>query len=416
VLKDVPFVQRLELNAGYRFSDYDTVAGSVNTWKLTANWDVNDYVKVRGGRQVANRAPNIAELYQPPVFEIVTWTDSDPCAQHTRAPFGNVAANPNRAQVQALCSALSGGVAVGNTFNGNNTTYFPLGRDLTQGNRNLESEEAKTWTAGVVLRSPFQMEALSRATLSVDWYKIDIDGAISTASTPYVYQVCFNAFGTNPNYDPANPFCQRINRDRSGTATAGNWISVTASFLNLSRVSTEGIDAVFDYRLDTPFLFGQTGTLNLNVSANWLLAYDVQVAPDLPSNSYKDSISSIYGAQYKYKLATMLGYSVGPATVNLGWRHLPKVRNAALVTQPTSTTSPTSSYELFNLNGRWALNDVLTVRAGIDNLFDREPVTVGANFVPSPAGTGYSEGIGTTDVSNYDVAGRRYYVGFTAKF
>ncbi|MET0290798.1 MAG: TonB-dependent receptor [Steroidobacteraceae bacterium] len=416
VVKDLPFVKSLELNAGYRFSDYDTNAGSVNTWKFTANWDVNDYVKVRGGRQVANRAPNIAELYQPPVFEIVTWTDSDPCAQHTRAPFGNVATNPDRLKVQALCSALSGGAAVGNAFNGNNTTYFPLGRDLTQGNRNLESEEAKTWTVGAVFRSPFESDYLNRATLSIDWYKIDIDGAIATASTPYVYQVCFNAFGTNPTYDASNPFCQRINRDRSGTASAGNWISVNASFLNLSKVSTEGIDAVFDYRIDTPFLFGSTGTLNFNVTANWLLGYDVQVAPDLAPNSYKDSISSIYGAQYKHKIASTLGYSVGPATVNLGWRYLPKVRNAALVTAPTNTTSPTSAYHLFNLNGRFALNETVSIRGGVDNLFDRTPPTVGANYVPSAAGTGYSQGIGTTDASNYDVAGRRYYIGVTAKF
>ncbi len=82
-----------------------------------------------------------------------------------------------------------------------------LGRDLTQGNPNLSSEKAKTWTAGVVLKSPFEMEALSRATLSVDWYQIHIGDAISTASTPYVYQVCFNAFGTNPTYDPTNAFC-----------------------------------------------------------------------------------------------------------------------------------------------------------------------------------------------------------------
>ena len=28
---------------------------------------------------------------------------SDPCANTTRAPWGNVASNPNRARVQALC-------------------------------------------------------------------------------------------------------------------------------------------------------------------------------------------------------------------------------------------------------------------------------------------------------------------------
>ncbi len=58
IVKDLPFVKSLDLNAGYRFSDYDTVAGSVSTWKLTANWQINDYVMVPRrppGRRTARR-------------------------------------------------------------------------------------------------------------------------------------------------------------------------------------------------------------------------------------------------------------------------------------------------------------------------------------------------------------------------
>ncbi|MET0290797.1 MAG: TonB-dependent receptor [Steroidobacteraceae bacterium] len=420
VVRDVFLVRNLELNAGYRYSDYDTNTGGVSTWKLTANWDVTDFVKVRGGRQVANRAPNIAELFQPAVFEVATWTDHDPCSIATRAAFGNVASNPNRAQVLALCNTLSGTQTAGpggtplinTTFTGNQPNYFPAGRDLTSGNADLDSETAKTWTAGVVLRSPFESSYLNRATLAIDWYSIDIQGAISTATTSYVYQVCFNAFGTNPTYDASNPFCQRIIRDPSN----GFWVATRAQFLNLSSRRTSGIDATFDHHIDTPFLFGTTGTVNLTVNANWLLTYKVKVAANLPEDEYKDSIGSPYGAQYRWKLQTNLGYSVGPASVNLGWRHLPSVRNQALVTAPTNTTSPTSSYELFNLSARWAVNDTFSVRGGVDNLFDREPVRVGANFVPTANGSGYTEAIGTTDVSNYDVAGRRYFLGVTARF
>jgi outer membrane receptor protein involved in Fe transport len=419
VLKDVPFVKTLELNAGYRFSDYDT-SGSDATWKLTANWDVNDFIKVRGGRQVANRAPNIAELFSPAVFEVVTWTDHDPCSNLTRATYGNIAANPNRARVNALCAQLpgvnglpNGYTGFGNGYVGQNAVYFPAGRDLTQGNRNLGSEEAKTWTAGVVLRSPFESDALRNMTLAVDWYSINIEGAISTATTSYVYQECFNAFGTNPNYDPNNSFCQRIIRD----GLNGNWLATQAQFVNLSSVKTSGIDSTFDYRILTPFFGGRDGTLSLNVNASWVLSYDVQVAASLPAFSYKDSIGDArFGAQYKYKTMTNLGYAVGPASVNLSWRHLPKVRHNSLVTNPASTTESTSSYELFGLNGRWSINDTWSMRGGVDNLFDRQPVRVGANFIPTATGSGVTSAVGTTDTSNYDIVGRRYYVGVTARF
>jgi len=419
ILKDLPGVQSLELNAGYRFSDYDINAGSDSTWKLTANWSVNDFVKVRGGRQVANRAPNIAELYSPAVFEIVNWTDHDPCSNLTRATYGNMAVNPDRAKVNTLCSQLPGvdGKPNGYTgftpaYVGQNAVYFPLGRDLTQGNIDLASEKAKTWTAGVVLRSPFESDALKDINLAIDWYSINVEGAISTATTSYVYQECFNAFGTNPTYDPNNAFCQRIIRD----GTNGNWLATQAQFVNLSKVSTSGIDTTFDYRIRTPFFGGQSGALSVNINASWLMSYDVQVASSLPSFSYKDSIGSQYGALYKYKTVTNIGYAVGGASVNLNWRHLPQVRHNSLVTNPLSTTLPTSSYELFGLTGRWSVNDTWSVRGGVDNLFNRRPVTVGANWVPTATGSGVTSMTGTTDVSNYDIIGRRYYVGFQAKF
>jgi iron complex outermembrane receptor protein len=419
-LRDAPFAKKLELNAGIRYSDYDINAGADTTWKLTTNWDVNDFVKVRGGRQIANRAPNVSELYSPAVFEIVTWTDHDPCSNLTRATYGNVATNPDRDKVNALCSQLpgvdgkpNGYTGFGPNYVGQNAVYFPLGRDLTQGNVDLGSEEAKTWTAGIVLRSPFEADALRDAMLSVDWYSIDVEGAISTATTSYVYQECFNAFGTNPNYDPNNPFCQRIVRD----GLNGNWLATQAQFLNLSRVSTSGIDSTFDYRIGLPFPGGRTSTLSVNINASWLLSYDVQVAANLPSFSYKDSIGSTqYGALFKYKTLTNIGYSVGPVSFNLAWRHLPRVRHFSRVTNPASTTSDTSSYELFNLSGRWAISDTWTVRGGVDNLFDRRPVLVGANWVPTPAGTGVTSAAGTTDLSNYDIIGRRFFLSFNARF
>ncbi len=39
-------------------------SNDVDTWKALLDWQVVDRVRVRGGRQVANRAPNIGELFQ----------------------------------------------------------------------------------------------------------------------------------------------------------------------------------------------------------------------------------------------------------------------------------------------------------------------------------------------------------------
>ncbi len=56
ILKDVPFAKSLEIDPGYRYSKYNT-AGGEGTFKLLGDWSVTDWIKFRGGLQVANRAP-----------------------------------------------------------------------------------------------------------------------------------------------------------------------------------------------------------------------------------------------------------------------------------------------------------------------------------------------------------------------
>ena len=49
------------------------------------------------------------------------------------------------------------------------------------------------------------------------------------------------------------------------------------------------------------------------------------------------------------------------------------------------------------------------MRVGIDNLFDKEPLVVGAN-------PGVTTASSTTNPGFYDVLGRRFYVGLKASF
>jgi iron complex outermembrane receptor protein len=410
ILKDKPFVQSLSLDGGYRYSKYDTTAGGVSTWKLTADYAMTDWVRFRGGRQNANRAPNVAELFQPAVFSTVPWPDHDPCSIVTRAAFGNVASNPNRKQVQALCTTLSGGFAIGDTFTGNQAVYFPLGRDLTRGNPDVKSEQAKTWTFGTVLRSPFDAIALKRLTLAVDYYSIDINAAISPATTATVYQQCFNAFGTNPTYDANNPYCKLIIR----SPVNGFWIATNALYQNLGSIKTSGIDTQLDWSMDTPFFGGHSGTVFANINFNYLKKYDVQAFVGGPTTHYVDTIgaaisSAPYGAQFRWKSYTNLGYSVGPASVAVAWRHLPGARHFASATSSAGQL-PVASYDQFDLSARWSVTEAFTVQLGVDNLFDRQPLTVGV--IP-----GVTNAAGVTDpAGSYDVIGRRAYLGATAKF
>ena len=405
LLKDLPAVKSLNLDAGYRYSSYNT-SGGVSTWKVTADWAVNSFVKFRGGRQVANRAPNVAELFQPPTFQTVPWPDHDPCSNVTRAPYGNVASNPNRAQVQALCTALAGGFPITSAYVGNQSVYFPLGRDLQQGNPGLHSEQAETWTLGAVLQSPFAVAALERLTLAVDYYNITINGAIAPATTQTTYQECFNAYGTNPALDPNNPYCKLILR----SPINGFWIATNALFQNLGSIKTSGIDTQLDWNAQAG-----PGAIFANINFNYLRDYDVQNVAGGPVLHYANTVGAPitappYGAQFRWKTFTTVGYKVGPASVAVDWRHLPSARNVALATSSVGTTLPSPSYDELDLATSWTITSKIELRGGIDNLFDRQPPTIGV--VP-----GVTNNAGVTDpAGSYDVIGRRFYIGVTARF
>ena len=61
----VPVIKNLELELGYRLSDFNT-AGTVDTYKGLFTWKALDSVTFRGGYQFATRAPNTAELFTGP--------------------------------------------------------------------------------------------------------------------------------------------------------------------------------------------------------------------------------------------------------------------------------------------------------------------------------------------------------------
>jgi len=61
-----------------------------------------------------------------------------------------------------------------------------------------------------------------------------------------------------------------------------------------------------------------------------------------------------------------------------------------------------------DLAGSWAINKQLTLRGGINNLFDEDPP------LSSQVGAGF--GNGNTYPQVYDALGRKIFVSLTAKF
>jgi outer membrane receptor protein involved in Fe transport len=91
------------------------------------------------------------------------------------------------------------------------------------------------------------------------------------------------------------------------------------------------------------------------------------------------------------------------------------VNNSASATQ-TTTVGGGPAYNMFNLNASYSLTDNVTVRFGVDNLFNKAPPLTGVQ-----GAGGYNIDAGQLPGGNfnslyYDDLGRRFSAGVNMKF
>ncbi len=207
--------EHLNLELGYRYSDYD-LQGGIDTYKALVDWGITDTLRFRGGRQLATRAPNIAELFQAKTQSWSVQVQGEPCALNSQVAYGaNPARNPQAASAQALCSAIIGSVA-GTYYSPaqqaqiNPVVWLPF-VDAT-GNPKVNPEEAKTLTAGFVWSPNTQYEWVNGLNLTVDYYDIKITDMISVEGAYTVYEKCLSP-SSNPTFSAQHPECLKINRN-----------------------------------------------------------------------------------------------------------------------------------------------------------------------------------------------------------
>jgi outer membrane receptor protein involved in Fe transport len=405
----VPIVQKLDVELGYRWSDYDSAADKVSTYKVLFNYSPTDAIRVRGGYNKASRAPNSAELFQAEtaVFQ-TTFSSGDPCGVNSAIPgWGNRDDNvTNRAQIQTLCRDLIGndlstfgapGSADANNYLRGNQVFTGINANQV-GNPNLNAEEAETWTLGVVFNRPGGLDGL---TASLDFYDISIADAIATFDGQTIYNKCFNRdFVSNPTYSASDPFCQLINRNPS-TGGAG---TVDSAYLNAGIIETSGVDIQVNWVKDLT----SGGSFYMNHLVTVLNEFNTQTTPTDPVLEYKGTLGN--GGQFDYRLNSTFGYNFAgsKAGVGLRWRYLPEVKNGAYVTNKATLNLPTDSYSMFDLFAAYAFNERFQLLGGIDNVFDVKPAIVGAT--PTVCNSA------STQAGYYDILGPRLYAGIKIQF
>ena len=77
ILEDMPFAKALDVEDGYRYSDY-SLGFKTNTYKFGVDWAPTSDVRFRGTFDRAVRAPNVVELFSPQ--SVALDGNTDPCA------------------------------------------------------------------------------------------------------------------------------------------------------------------------------------------------------------------------------------------------------------------------------------------------------------------------------------------------
>ena len=404
VIKDVPLIKEFNLNGGYRYSKYNT-AGGVNTYKLDFDWSVISSVRLRGGYSRAIKAPSLINLYQPlaratvsvgqPTAGGVPILGGDPCDVRSLYRLG-----PNGAQVRALCAAQGLSPAALDSY----TLSTGSINGTTSGNKDLLPEKADTFSIGAVWRSQLDMPLLARLSASVDYYDIKVTGAVGTFPLGEAVARCFNTNGTsNPSYAANNLYCTLLGRRNIN----GNLEEAQVATLNLGSYKTSGIDFQVDWAagLGALGLSDNYGSVGVNVVGTYTRKFLLQSLPGGPTLDYLGATSGAIsgGTVPKWKVNTTLNYDVGRVGLSLRWRYIGSLRDASTVTNPASTVHGVPAYSYFDLNGRWRITDKLSLRAGVNNLFDKDLPLIGTT-------------VGTTDVATYDPLGRSFYMALSARF
>ncbi len=423
LITDRPFFKSLTLEAGVRYSDY-TVQTSPSrgydtwTYKGAGTWEPTDGLKIRGSYQRAVRAPNINELFSP-VSTALTNLTFDACAGT------GVLTNAN---LRAVCLAQGAPVSqIGNI----ETPTAGQANFTGGGNLNLRPEKSDSYTLGVV----FQPSFVPGLSITVDYYNIKIDDAISQATAEDAYNLCFgNAAGSGITAASAtNPLCTQIRRNPDTGALDGDAATTPGLLIlpsNLGRIKTDGIDLGVSYRRDLGF-----AKLNLSFLGNWTNRSIFQATPasDIrscvglygkncgsPASAGPNSSAGSLQPEFTWNQRTTLTF--GAVDLSLLWRHISSMEVEPGVTAFQGTLTGGSlagrevdfsrikAYDYFDLSARVGVTDNFDLTATMMNMFNKRPPVVGSTV----GTTEYNSG--NTYPSTYDALGRRFAVGARFKF
>jgi outer membrane receptor protein involved in Fe transport len=341
LLKDAPLAKALDLNAAYRYTDYK-FSGGVSTYKFGVSYQPVEDLRIRAAISRDIRAPNLFELFAGPV------------------------------------NAFQAGLS--DPFTGITNI---IGITRTQGNPDLKPEQGDTRTFGLVY-SPSWLPGFSG---SIDYYNIDISGALAATTAQATLDQCFSG---------DSEACSRISRDAAGAIQQIRLVQI-----NLDRRRASGIDVDLSYTRQVG-----PGTLRVRTLFNHAMDYRDTVGGVTVQRV--GTFASLVAIP-KWRGNVNVAYGVGKFETALQERIIGKYEQfppapGQLFAEPTV---PTVYYTDLTLTYR--PSDRLEVYGTANNVFGKQPPYVPVRFA---AGLAFP----SAAISMYDLDNRYFSAGLRYRF
>lgn len=349
---DQAFAQSLDLNLAVRLTNYST-SGNVTTWKAGVTYAPVEDITLRATSSRDIRAPNLAEYFQAGLTESAIVNDPE---------------------------------------TGTSPTIFLI----RSGNTDLEPEEADSLGVGLVLTPRF----LPGFAASVDYYEIDISGAISSVDAQTAIDQCSEG---------NTAFCALITRDAGGVIT-----SVALSPVNFASQTARGLD--FEASYQRPFLGGELG-LRFLATRYLENRFDDGISPPTDTVGTNGYNTILKNSLPDFRYLASVGWDRDAVALSLSARGFSDgVQNTSYIECTSNCLTSTAVNQTINDNslpGEVYYDASITVRfsdqfegfIAVDNLLDEDPAQVA-----------YGPGLSVAPISTnpvlYDVLGRTIRLGF----
>ncbi|SNS66788.1 iron complex outermembrane recepter protein [Sphingopyxis indica] len=410
VLANKPFFEELTLSAAARVTSVkatrrsDGVSDEDNgnwTYKIGANWALNDWLRFRASYGTSFRAPALFEQFLADETGFVSQRNIDPCIQWQRGLDQGTTSD----RVAANCAADG----IPGNYPGGSITATSIS---SGGLGDLQSETSNALVVGGILTPKFDFLPDTTLNIAVDYFDIKVKGEITQLGASNIIFGCYDSESF-----PNDPLCDLFVRSPAGSVTEYNITDITDQFVNIASQRNSGVDVEINLRHD----LGNAGRLSFTAGMTFQTRDDFKLLPTSPTTSdngeagspdwvgdFRATWESRGGFTFFYGMNVYGGTSDVQDFLDRNGGD-PCIDSSIYGRYCPKLTTPTTFYH--NVSISQEINDRFEITFGIANLFDTRPPRV------SVLNGGQIALLGPAVLaSQYPFTGRRAFLNISSKF